>query len=131
MTQSKRIKQLILNLLSDYKEHTTMEFKEVLATNGIQLISSSSLLRNVMFNLKKEFPNLENPRRGVYQLKNSEKATENNYSTLDTSVLEIKKAINKYKSFNWYSCSDAELESARTQVKTLLVLANTITKELS
>lgn len=131
MTQSKKIKQIILDLLSDYREHTTKEFNDVLATNGIQLEPSSSLLRNVMFNLKKEFPNLENPLRGVYQLKISEKISENNTSTLDTSILEIKKAISKYKSFNWYSCSDAELDTARTQVKTLLALANTITRELS
>ena len=131
MTQSKQIKQIILTLLSDNREHTTKEFNDVLATNGIQLDSSSSLLRNVMFNLKKEFQNLENPRRGVYRLKNSEKTTENNTSTLDVSVFEIKKAISKYKSFNWYSCSDAELEAARTQVRTLLALANTITKELT
>ena len=131
MTQSKQIRQIIQNLLSDYKEHTTKEFNDVLAANGIQLDSSSSLLRNVMFNLKKEFPNLTNARRGVYQLKNSEKTTASNTSTLDASVLEIKKAISKYKSFNWYSCSDAELEAARAQVRTLLALANTITKELT
>lgn len=131
MTQSKQIKQIILTLLSDNREHTTKEFNDVLATNGIQLDSSSSLLRNVMFNLKKEFSNLENPRRGVYRLKNSEKTTENNTATLDASVLEIKKAISRYKSFNWYSCSDTELEAARAQVRTLLALANTITKELT
>lgn len=131
MTQSKQIKQIILTLLSDNREHTTKEFNDVLATNGIQLDSSSSLLRNVMFNLKKEFSNLENPRRGVYRLKNSEKTTENNTATLDASVLEIKKAISRYKSFNWYSCSDTELETARAQVRTLLALANTITKELT
>lgn len=51
--------------------------------------------------------------------------------TLDASVLEIKKAISRYKSFNWYSCSDTELEAARAQVRTLLALANTITKELT
>lgn len=131
MTQSKQIKQIILDLLSDYKEHTTQEFNDVLATNGIQLDSTSSLLRNVMFNLKKENPYLTNPCRGVYQLKSSEKTTANNTSTLETSVLEIKKAISRYKSFNWYSCSDTELEDARAQVRTLLTLANTITKELT
>ena len=84
-----------------------------------------------MFNLKKEFSNLENPCRGVYQLKNSENAATTNTTTFDASVLEIKKALNRYKSFNWYSCSDAELEATRAQVRTLLALANAITKELT
>ena len=48
-------------------------------------------------------PYLTNPCRGVYQLTSSGKIAENATSTLDTSVLEIKKAINRYKSL--YSSS--------------------------
>jgi len=38
--------------------------------------------------------------------------------------------LQEYKRFNWYSCSEEELEIARTKVKALLKLANTITMEL-
>lgn len=131
MTQSKQIKSLILQLLSDHKEHTTQEMNDLLVTNGILLDSKSTLLRNVLHNLKKEYQNLDNPRRGVYQLAEEDAHPKNKTSQLDVAVLEIQKAIQKYKAFHWYSCSDTELEEARTQVKTLLTLANTITKELT
>lgn len=131
MTQSKQIKELILEFLSDHQEHTTQEMNDLLLANEILLDSKSTLLRNVLHNLKKEYKNLYNPRRGVYQFTEEDGHTKNKTSQLDSAIFEIKKAINKYKTFHWYSCSDTELEEARAQVKTLLTLANTITKELT
>ena len=62
--------------------------------------------------------------------KNLTQATDDNYSELNNAIKTIEKTLQEYKRFNWYSCSEEELEIARTKVKTLLKLANTITMEL-
>lgn len=130
MLSSKQIKRIILELLSDGKEHTTQEIREHLSRNNIQLEKSSTLLRNVMYTLKKENQSLLNPTRGTYQLLLRENNCQTNCSDLEHAIIEIEKAIHDCKNFNWYTCSNTELEIARTKVKTLLKLSSTISTEL-
>lgn len=131
MTQTQQIKHIITELLSDGEVHTTQEIKEILATKKITFDNSTSRLRNVLYILKKENPNLFNPSHGIYQLVLSDKATCKRDLSLEDAIAKIKDILYVCKTFNWYSCSDTELEEARAQVKTLLALANTITKELT
>ena len=130
MLPSKQIKRIILELLSDGKEHTIQEIREHLSQNNIQLEKSSTLLRNVMYTLKKENQCLLNPTRGTYQLLLCENNCQTNHSDFECAIIEIEKAIHDCKNFNWYSCSNSELEIARSKVKTLLKLSNTISTEL-
>ena len=131
MSQTQQIKHIITELLSDGKVHTTQEIKEILATNKITFDNSTSRLRNVLYLLKKDNPYLANPCHGTYQLILPNDNPYQKPLSLDDAIIKIKDILYECKSFNWYSCTDAELETARTQVKVLLALANTITKELS
>ena len=130
MTLSKQIKHILLDLFSDGKEHTVPEIKNHLIANNIHLDKSSTLLRNIMYTLKKETPNLINPIRGTYQLLLAKSNSYDNRTNLDIAIKEIENAVYDCKNFSWYSCSDTDLELARSKVKKLLTLSNTISTML-
>ncbi len=130
MKTGKQIKNIVLDVLSDGKEHTMTEIRDVVLSHNIKLDDKSTLLRNIMYHLKKENANFLNPTRGIYQLLPAEKVYNDYYSELNSAIKTVEKTLQEYKRFNWYSCSEEELEIARTKVKTLLKLANTITMEL-
>lgn len=65
---SNEIKNLIIVFLSDGKLRHVNEIKKFLKENGIDVYDNSSIFRNALFNLKKENPLLNNPKRGFYQL---------------------------------------------------------------
>lgn len=130
MSTGKQIKQITLNILSDGQEHSIQEIRNYVLSQDIVLDKTSTLLRNILHNLKKEYSNLISPSRGVYRLLLENETTDDNYSELNIAIKTIEKTLQEYKRFNWYSCSEEELEIARSKVKTLLKLANTITMEL-
>ena len=130
MRNGKQIKTIILELLSDGQTHTTSEIHSTVRSKGIKLEEKSTLVRNIMHNLKKENSNLLNPSRGVYQLLTEKNTTNDHYKDLNSAIATIEKTLSEYKRFNWYSCSNEELEIARTKVKSLLKLAHTISTEL-
>lgn len=131
MILGKQVKLLILDILSDGKEHTIQEIKDYILSQNIVLEQTSTLIRNILHNLKKEYPNLLNPSRGVYRLLLEENSKTDYYVELNHSIATIEQTLQECQNFNWYSCSDEELEVARTKVKLLLKLANTITLKLS
>ena len=54
MKQGAQVKKYILELLSDGKEHTTIEIREYILTQNIRLDKSSTLIRNILHNLKQQ-----------------------------------------------------------------------------
>ena len=131
MSTDKQIRPIILDILSDGKEHSIQEIKDYVLSQDIVLDKTSTLLRNILHNLKKEYPNLLNPSRGVYRLLLTEDSKTDDYDELNRSIATIEQTLQDCQNFNWYSCSDRELEVARTKVKLLLRLANTITSKLN
>lgn len=131
MSTGKQIKTIILDILSDGKEHSIQEIRDFVLSQDIVLDKTSTLLRNILHNLKKEYPNLLNPSRGVYRLLLTEDSKTDDYDKLNRSIATIEQVLQDCHNFNWYSCSDRELEVARTKVKLLLRLANTITSKLN
>ena len=130
MSTGKQIKKIILEILSDGKEHSIQEIKDHVLSRNIVLDQTSTLIRNILHNLKKEYPNLLNPSRGVYRLLLAENAKPDYYVELNHSIATIEQTLQECQNFNWYSCSDEVLEVARTKVKLLLRLANAITSKL-
>ena len=106
------------------------EIREYVLSQNIILDKSSTLLRNIIHNLKKEYPNLLNPSRGIYQLHLEDNGPVDYYAELSHSIETIEQTLQECLNFNWYSCSNSELEIARTKVKMLFKLANTITTQL-
>lgn len=131
MSTDKQIRPIILDILSDGKEHSIQEIKDYVLSQDIVLDKTSTLLRNILHNLKKEYPNLLNPSRGVYRLLLTKDSKTDDYDELNRSIATIEQTLQDCQNFNWYSCSDRELEVARTKVKLLLRLANTITSKLN
>lgn len=130
MSTGKQVKTLVIEFLSDGQEHSMQEIREHLLAQGIVLDKKSTLLRNVLFTTKKENPNLINSSRGVYRLLSTATGKVDAYTELNHSITSIEHTLQECLSFNWYSCSDNDLEVARTKVKLLLRLANTITTKL-
>ena len=116
MKTGKQIKNIVLDVLSDGKEHTMTEIRDVVLSHNIKLDDKSTLLRNIMYHLKKENANFLNPTRGIYQLLSAEKDYNDYYSELNSSIKTVEKTLQEYQRFNWYSCSEEELEIARTKV---------------
>ena len=131
MTVGKQIKAIILKLLSDGNTHSMQEIKDYVLSQNIILDKTSTLIRNILHNLKKEYPNLTNPSRGVYRLLLDENTQNDHYAELNNSIATIEQTLLECQTFNWYSCSDEELKVARTKVKMLLRLANAITSKLN
>ena len=130
MKQGAQVKKYILELLSDGKEHTTIEIREYILTQNIRLDKSSTLIRNILHNLKHENPNFINTGRGKYKLQTNN-SHDNNYSELKNAIYIIEKNLQEYKHFNWITCDDLQLDIARSKVQMLINLAYKINSETS
>lgn len=131
MKKSAQVRKYILELLSDGKEYTTTEIKEYILSKNVKLEKNSTLIRNVLYNLKHENPSFTNIDRGKYKLISNPPTLQNNYSELKNAISIIEKNLQEYKHFNWISCSDLELEIARSKTQMLINLSSQIKIEMS
>lgn len=131
MKKGSQVKKCILVLLSDGKEHTTSEIREYISTQNIYLEKSSTLIRNVLYNLKHENSNIINTDRGVYKLQINKDSVEPSDSDLNNAIKVIEKNLQEYKHFNWITCSDLQLDVARSKAQKLINLAHKINCEIS
>lgn len=131
MKKSAQVKKYILELLSDGKEYTTTEIKEYILSKNIKLEKNSTLIRNVLYNLKRENSSFTNTERGKYKLISKPSTLQNDYSELKNAISIIEKNLKEYKHFNWISCSDLELEIARSKTQMLINLSSQIKIEMS
>lgn len=127
MTKGNMIKKCILELLADGKEHTTVEIREYLDKQNVVIEKNSTLIRNIIHNMKGENPNFVNVGRGVYQLRFSE----DNNLDLENAINVIEKSLREYKRFDWITCDDSQLNIARTKAQRLIKLADKIKSEMS
>lgn len=128
MKKGKIVKDYVLELLSDGTEHSTVEIKEYMIERGVKIEDTSTLLRNILFSLKKNNPNIINTARGVYKLQQDDE--ENCYIELRRAISVIEQELLKLKKFNWVTCNDVQLKVARTKAQMLINLSNDINKEL-
>ncbi len=128
MKKSKIVKDYILDLLSDGKEHSTVEIKDYILSRGLKIEESSTLIRNVLFKLKNDDCIIINTSRGMYRLKQD--AEESCYVELKRSISVIEQELLQLKKFNWLTCNDVQLNVARTKAQMLINLSSVINKEL-
>ena len=131
MNKSKLIKKHVLELLSDGKERSTTEIKNYILSKNIKLEKSSTIVRNVLYKLKQENPNITNSDRGKYQLKLNTPSIADDSSELNDAIRVIEKNLQEYKTFNWITCNDDQLNLARINAQRLISLANKINSEIS
>lgn len=124
-----KIKNIILNLLSDHQPHTLYEIKNFTLSNNIPSDKIDSNIQNALFQLKKENPRIESISRGIYQLS----AYDTSYDTNVPAELEnadkiIRKYLEEYLTFKWYDSSDDEIAQARINSKVLFKLRDELIK---
>ncbi len=128
MKKGKMVRECILELLADGREHKTSEIRKYVADKGVKLEPQSTLVRNILFSLKQEDPNFVNSGRGMYRIINSPE--EDLYNEFKEAILVIEQEIKLCKDFNWLTCNDSELEVARNKAQLLIELYNHIGREL-
>ena len=131
MKKGNLIKKYILELVSDGKEHSTTEIRDYILSKNIKLEQSSTIIRNVLFKLKQENPNLTNGSRGKYLLQLDSISLADNSSELQSAIYVIEKHLQEYKNFNWITCNDSQLNLARANAQRLITLASKINSAIS
>lgn len=80
------VKKIILDFLSDGKEHSSEELRCYIIEKGMEIDKKSSILRTAIYQLRSTGTDIYSRDRGIYQIR--EKAEKNNYHILkDFSVL--------------------------------------------
>lgn len=64
-----RVKEIILELLSDEMEHTTTDIQNNIISSGIELDSKSSVIRTAIYQLRSNGEDIYSRDRGIYQLR--------------------------------------------------------------
>lgn len=67
-----RVKETILELLSDEKEYTTDDIRKYIINKGIDLDSKSSVIRTAIYQLRSNGVAIFSRDRGIYQLRKRE-----------------------------------------------------------
>lgn len=68
MSKLALIKEVVMSVLEDYKEHSAQELRDEIQKKGIVLSKESSAFRTAMYQLKNSGLRLESRERGVYCL---------------------------------------------------------------
>lgn len=72
MSKLARIKDIVMEVLADYQEHTAQELREEIQKQGVYLDDGSSAFRTAMYQLKNSGLNIDSRERGIYCLKKME-----------------------------------------------------------
>ena len=64
-----QVKDIVLDLLSDGKEHTSGEMQKVIREKGLELEQKSSVLRTAIFQLRNSGIDIYSRDRGIYQIR--------------------------------------------------------------
>ena len=72
MSKLALIKDIIMDILADYKEHSAQEIREEVKKRGVCLSEGSSAVRTAMYQLKNSGLNIDSRERGVYCLMRQE-----------------------------------------------------------
>lgn len=67
-----RVKETILELLSDEKEYTTDDIRKYIINEGIDLDSKSSVIRTAIYQLRSNGVDIFSRDRGIYQIRKKE-----------------------------------------------------------
>lgn len=74
MSNLARVKQIVMDLLEDGREHTSDELREQIKKEGVELPKKSSTLRTAIYQLRNSGIEIYSRDRGVYQIQEKEAA---------------------------------------------------------
>lgn len=130
MSKMGLIKDMILEILADEKEHAAKEFVARAIEQGYIESEKDTSVRNALHYLKIDGV-IGNPTKGSYVSMESygeetEEKSNQKEDDFELSVECICKAIDSLKDFNWWECSDEEWKLAKLRVTELKKLAKKI-----
>ena len=74
MSKLARIKEIVMEVLDDYMEHSAQELRDEIQKRGVELDEGSSAFRTAMYQLKNKGVNIESRERGLYCLVKDEES---------------------------------------------------------
>lgn len=139
MGKYKEVRKIVMTILCDQKWHTIEELQNKCEAEGLSFEGGRGPIYNVAYQLKKK-GEIEANGRGEYRIceQNAEnnksieviqKYSDDNTKKLDKFINSIEVYLERYKKFNWISCTDEELQNARNNVVKLIKLAQKINNE--
>ena len=90
-----KVKNSVLVLLSDGREHSSDEIKALIQEEGIELDRNSSTLRTAIYQLRNSGIDIYSRERGVYQIKEKEKERDSPFLKDFTTLMPEKKVSPK------------------------------------
>lgn len=133
MTMNKKVQNLICKLLSDKNIHTIKEIREAAYKQGILQPGKkdNTIIRNALYLLKKKGAIVNGVNRGEYKLAENFDEVADEKKKYKCAANLLMQRTTELKNFDWFDCTDDELEEAREDVKFLRNVATTILDTLS
>lgn len=122
MSNYGKLKNTILEMLSDGQCCTTSQIAEECQKRGINIDEERSLIYNATFQLSKKGL-IKKVGRGLFKQKEAEDTKE---EAIDEAISIINRKLDYCSNLNWMRCSDDELKRARSDMNRLLKLADDI-----
>ncbi len=91
-----RVKNIVLEVLNDGKEHTSDEIKRRIGEEGIELDNKCSTLRTAIYQLRNSGIDIYSKDRGVYQIKDKNMQERNSILQGFTTLMPEQKLSSKY-----------------------------------
>lgn len=120
MSKCRQVKELIEDLFKDGEVHTIEEITLLAIENKIIRDAKDSAIKNALFQMKRNNPNIINVDKGKYRARSKETAPNKNSAEMFEKALEyLSKEVMELKKFDWVNCTDEELLRAREKIAKL------------
>ena len=127
MSKCRKVKELIEELFMDGDVHTTEEITLLAMESKIIRDAKDSAIKNALFQMKRDNPNIINVDKGKYQVKIND-SSKHNEEIFEKSIECILKEVFDLKKFDWVNCTDGELLKAREKIVKLKKLGIEVQK---
>ncbi|MBQ9141620.1 MAG: hypothetical protein IJX63_07485 [Lachnospiraceae bacterium] len=120
MSKCRLVKELIEELFKDGDVHTIEEITLLAIESKIIRDAKDSAVKNALFQMKRDNPNIINVDKGKYQARGNDDArNKNSAERFEKAVEYLLKEVMDLKKFDWVNCTDEELLKAREKIAKL------------
>ena len=129
MSKCRQVKELIEELFKDGDVHTIEEITLLAIESEIIRDAKDSAVKNALFQMKRDNPNIINVDKGKYQARgNDNDRNKNSAEMFEKAVEYLSKEVVDLKKFDWVNCTDEELSRAREKISKLKKLGGEVQK---